>query len=199
MAISHKFDPLVALANQNQVVINSQTLDGWFESQLDRYYYDQGQIIEIDGIKSGGITIDESTQTITIVGQASYFDIPNLTTTMTLWLDEQNQAQFKVNYQLIKDRNQTTKWHFSDSFNNLPLKTSNSLLSNNLLSIGQYKITPFLDDLDFATAAFVVTSCDSIDENLVTGINFKGKVMPLGFLGILQKSVKNRYWRDFFL
>jgi hypothetical protein len=100
-----------------------------------------------------------------------------------LWLDDNAQPQFEIHYLLIADYYQTTKWCFSNSFPGLPIKVTPSLLGTN-----EVTVLPFLDDLDFTTAAFVVRSCavDSEDLGFVEGVNFSGQIRPLGVLGILQ-------------
>lgn len=186
-ANSDTFDALKrSLKNDSgQININRQTLNGYWADWLSRYCFSQGECIEIDQVS---VDIDEQKQQIQINGQSGYLQMPNLQTSARFWLDQDNQPQFEIHYALFDDHHTLQKWRFSDSFEGLPLK-----VSRQRVGLNDYAVSPFLDHLDFAQAAFVLSSSDQLtsrfDCPLSSGINFVGQLRPLGFLGVLQQML----------
>ena len=139
---------------------------------------------------------DEKNQRIEITGVGSYLEVPNVKSRLESWLDENNQVQLTVCYQLVGANPGPNEWRFSKSFPDLPKTPDESqpiLFDRETGESWQKERVP-LDDFAFFNASFVASSCEIEDSQsqqpLKKGINFLAKIRPEGPLAIAANAFK---------
>ncbi len=133
---------------------------------------------------------DKKNQRIEITGVGSYLDVPDMKARLQCWLDDKQQVQLTVSYQLLRANPGPDDWCFSKSFPDLPEtpdETQPILFDRETGESWQKERVP-LDDFAFFNAAFVASSCETLDSDsqrpLNKGINFLATVRPEGPLAI---------------
>ncbi len=139
---------------------------------------------------------DEKNQRIEITGVGSYLEVSSVKTRLESWLDDNDQVQLTVSYQLLGANPGPNEWRFSKSFPDLPKtpdETQPILFDRETGESWQKERVP-LDDFAFFNASFVASSCETVDSQsqqlLKRGINFLAKIRPEGPLAIAANAFK---------
>ncbi len=142
------------------------------------------------------VAVDDKNQRIEITGVGSYLEVPDVQARIQCWLDDSQQVQLTVAYQLLGANPGPNDWRFSKSFPDLPKtpdETQPILFDRETGESWQKERVP-LDDFAFFNASFVASSCDTVDSQsqqpLKKGINFLAKIRPEGPLAIAANAFK---------